>query len=81
MRLRYRVDIDTYGCDASTSQHRARTVRGLTLTQAWRVVIRAARRGQRLHGGEVVRGNWGARGGAFPSRYRHAVIRMDAPQR
>jgi len=68
-RLRYSVDIyDFGGPSRSWSRH------GLTLSQAWRLVRRQVRRGFRLHGGAIAYGNWGARGGLFPARYRCAVI-------
>jgi hypothetical protein len=69
---RYRVDISDSG-----GPSRSWCRRGLTLPQAWRIVRRQARRGFRLHGGSVAYGNWGARGGLFPARYRSAVIRVD----
>lgn len=70
--LRFRVDIDDFGEPA-----RSWSRRGLTLTQAWGIVRRQTRRGFRLHGGNIAYGNWGARGGQFPARYRSAVIRLD----
>ena len=51
---------------------------GLSLSQAWRVVARHARRGVKRYGGRVERMNWGARGGEFPHNYRSATIRLDA---
>ncbi len=72
--LRYRVDIHDFGAPPS----RPCTKRGLTLSQAWRIVRRQARRGFRLYGGCLDFGNWGARGGAFPTRYRSAVIGLDS---
>jgi hypothetical protein len=68
--MRYRVDVLT----ADHTEHHAR---GLTLSQAWRIVLRHARRGARLHGGGVAISNWGARGGEFPRAYRSAVIKLD----
>ncbi len=53
------------------------TRRGLTLAKAWRLVERAARRGIKLHGGEIARANWGARGGRFPFAYHAASITLD----
>lgn len=50
---------------------------GLSLTQAWRIVTRHARRGRNRFGGDIVRHNWGARGGDFPHNYRSATIRLD----
>ncbi len=70
--LRFRVDIHDFG-GSSHSWSR----RGVTLTQAWRMVRRHARRGVSLHGGDIAYGNWGARGGQFPTRYRSAVIGLD----
>ena len=70
--LRFRVDIHDSG-----GQRHSWTRRGLTLTQAWGIARRQARRGFRLHGGVIVYGNWGARGGQFPARYRSAVIGLD----
>ena len=77
MRVRYRVEIDTFGMATVPTTDRAHVVRNLSLAKAWRIVTRAARRGQRLHGGSIVRGNWGMRGGEFPTRYRHAVIKAE----
>jgi hypothetical protein len=71
--LRYSVDIHDFGAPS-----RPCTKRGLTLSQAWRIVRRQARRGFRLYGGGLDFGNWGARGGAFPTRYRSAVIGLDS---
>ncbi|MGO9473283.1 MAG: hypothetical protein ACLPWS_07685 [Rhodomicrobium sp.] len=70
--LRYSVDIHDFGGPCrSWSRH------GLTLSQAWRLVRRQARRGFRLHGGAIAYANWGARGGVFPARYRSAVITVE----
>ncbi len=70
--LRYRVDIQDFG-----GPSRSWSKQGLTLSQAWRLVRRQARRGFRLYGGEIAYGNWGARGGLFPARYRSAVIGVE----
>jgi hypothetical protein len=51
---------------------------GLTLSQAWRIAERHARRGRNRFGGGITRMNWGARGGDFPHNYRAATIRVDA---
>ncbi len=74
--VRYKVEIDTFGM-ATGPTDPSRVVRDLSLAAAWRVVQRAARRGRNRFGGEVVRGDWGARGGTFPARYRSAVIKVD----
>lgn len=50
---------------------------GLTLERARRLCERAARRGLRLYGGELVADNWGARGGSLRGAYRSAVIRCE----
>jgi hypothetical protein len=70
--LRYKVDIHDFGgpCRSWSRQ-------GLSLSQAWRIVRQQARRGFRLYGGAIAYGNWGARGGLFPARYRSAVIGVE----
>ncbi len=73
--MRYQVQITDFV--ASGMRHALRR-RRLTLTQAWGIVRRNARRGLKLYGGGIAYGNWGARGGVFPDRYRCAVIMIDA---
>ncbi len=51
--------------------------RNLTASTAWKLINRYARRGFKLYGGEIVRNNWGMRGGDFPLKYRYAVIQVD----
>jgi hypothetical protein len=70
--LRYRVDIHDFG-----GPSRSWSTRGITLCRAWRIVHRQARRGLRLHGGNIAYGSWGAHGGQFPASCRTAVIRLD----
>ena len=74
--IRYKVEIETFGM-ATEPCEPSRVVRNLSLKAAWRIVQRAARRGRNLYGGTIARGNWGMRGGVFPVRYRHAVIKAD----
>ncbi len=71
--LRYRVDIHDFG----VSTVRSRTLRGLTLAQASRLVRRQTRRGFWLYGGSIAHASFGGRGGVFPGRYRSAAIGMD----
>lgn len=75
--LRYRLSVETFGCAAEPVRHRSQQIDNLSLTRAWKLAMRAARRGRNIHGGEVLRTNWGVRGGQFPARYRSAVIKMD----
>ena len=52
-------------------------ISGLSLSKAWRIVQRHARRGVKLYGGKIQFDNWGGKGGVFPQNYRRAVIRLD----
>lgn len=70
MMIKYNVQISDWTADGCTT----RTIRNLNLTKAWRIVERNARRGLRLYGGRIQRGNWGADGGQFPSACRSAYI-------
>jgi hypothetical protein len=63
--MRYQVQIIDF--ISSATRHAVR--RRLTLTQAWGIARRNARRGLKLYGGGIAYGNWGARGGVFPGRY------------
>jgi len=72
-RLRYAVVI----FDCGLPQSRLRIRHGLTLRKAWRSVRQAARRGFNHFGGGIAYGNWGGRGGMFPTRYRAAFITID----
>lgn len=71
--MRYKVNFHQFnGVDhVEASRH------NLTLSQAWRLVERSARRGFNRHGGELARSNWGARGGRFPFAYHTASITLD----
>ena len=71
--MRYRVTILDFTGQLPPAWER----RNLTLAQAWRICIRQARRGRNMNGGQVVRENWGARGGDFPRAYRSATIHLD----
>lgn len=66
-----------YRVDVLTAAHRMHSRGNLTLPGAWRMVQRHARRGVKLHGGELTQQNWGMRGGVFADDYRSAVIRVD----
>ena len=79
MRIRYSVDVVDFIPSGNPKipfiSRAVHESRGLSLSQAWRIVERHARRGFRLFGGEIRRANWGARGGTFPRAYRNASIR------
>lgn len=70
--LKYRVEIQDFGKDYG----RRKMVNNVSLTKAWRIVNRAARRGVKLYGGRVAHGNWGEVGGKFAENYRSACIYM-----
>ena len=50
---------------------------GLSLSKAWRIASKHARRGVNRFGGSIDKANWGIRGGNFPHNYRSATIRLD----
>ena len=50
----------------------------LSLSQAWRIAERHARRGFNRFGGSIDKHNWGIRGGSFPHKYRDSIIKIDA---
>jgi hypothetical protein len=52
--------------------HNDRTIEGVSLIKARRIVERAARRGVKMYGGSIKRDNWGSCGGT--DSYRTAVI-------
>ena len=71
--LKYDVEISTW---KRTSQPELRRIENVSLSKAWRIVERAARRGVKRFGGTVSKCAWGANGGKFPGSYTVAVIRV-----
>ena len=72
--LKYKVEINDH---VRAGTFHTRTYRRVSLSKARRIVEKAARRGARLYWGEIVRNNWGSRGGFFPYEYRNATITLD----
>lgn len=72
MANRFVVEVCDFGPQGRNSI--TRKVHNCTLPKAWKVAMRAARKGAVRFGGSVTRSNWGARGGQFPRVYRSATI-------
>lgn len=70
--MRFVVEVCDFG--AAGREGITRKVHNCTLPKAWKVAMRAARKGAAKFGGGVTRSNWGARGGNFPRAYRSATI-------
>lgn len=77
MSVLWRVDTLDSRVVEKTIQHREHHYRKMSLSRAWKVATRHARRGVKLHGGQIQKMNWGIRGGTFPASYRIAVIRLE----
>lgn len=73
--MRYKVEIIDFTANGIGHEF---TRRNVTLSQAWAITTKQARRGFRLYGGTLNRANWGMRGGKFPGSYRSVVIKLDS---
>jgi hypothetical protein len=84
-RLSYTVAVSDFVDGAAGRADRpVALIENLSLTRAWRIVRRHARRGLKLYGGDALCfDNWGARGGCELRSYRSAFIRVttDAERR
>jgi hypothetical protein len=77
--MKYTVSVQEFvGDDINHSRSTWHYFSGRTLTEAWQLCEKHARRGVKRFGGRVNRDNWGMKGGQFPDAYRSAVIRLDS---